>query len=84
MKRLFFCTLLLSTLLLCGCPPKSTPPPENLQTYAREHGMWEMLPMKSGMNDTWRTPTPTGWLVTTWQGHIEYIPDPEHKWLKTQ
>lgn len=84
MKRLLICTLLFSTLLLCGCLPKETPPQKNTQSYARDDGMWQAMPIANGMNAMWRTPTPVGWLVTTWGGRMEYIPDPEHKWLKTQ
>lgn len=48
--------------------------------------VWEKVPGYDGnilCEDmrTWRTKTPTGWVMTNEEGSLLFVPDPKHEWL---
>ena len=48
--------------------------------------VWEKIPGYDGnilCEDmrTWRTKTPTGWVMTNEEGSLLFVPDPKHEWL---
>ena len=62
--------LILLLLVLASCGSKNTTPePPGVRARWEHIGHW-----------TYRTMTPTGWLVTK-EYRLTYIPDPKHEWL---
>jgi hypothetical protein len=76
--------LALALALVCmGCPPEK---PAGVSVdeggTVRVRAKWEEVYSTSlGGRRVTRTKTPEGWIVTSTDGRIVYVPDPKHEWL---